>query len=77
MPNSSMAALDETAMSLKTQKPSPLSRKAWCVPPEWVQAHCLTHHTCTKASREGVPALSRPLQGSAKSRAFPHRLCLL
>ena len=75
MPNSSMAALDETAMSLKTQKPSPLSRKAWCVPPG--SAHTPLDE-CIFAKHHGR-AFSFPGHGidSTKRHELSHQLCLL
>lgn len=76
MPNSSMAALDETAMSLNTQKPSPLSRKAWCVPPEPMQTLLDTPDLEFSIPR-GSSVLSRPLQlimnkeGSSRQKMLP------
>ena len=48
-----MAALAEIAMSLNTQKPSPLSRKAWCVPPG-SPLHAVDLHQMCHRILEGV-----------------------
>ncbi len=75
MPASACIARAAMAASLKTQKPSPRSRKAWCVPPARLADHPRT--SASRAAAIVAPAERRERSTIAADHGKPMARCSL